>query len=220
MKRVRRKTKEEQRLDKFDINKHLKKYKGTTYFRQQRDDGKLVFADRFALLSECHIFMKKYGMGGCKSFSEYVDMVDNEDPVILDTLRALITEDNRCEAGFTPREISIGTEEYMETSQEINVENTNSNINKKDDYDIAHSPVMGFISNFGSTYEETKRLMEEKKEQVGGFSDDRFTDVTSDSITHPDFDLKSVLARMKDAIDRSHNIKITPEMWNKHKSNK
>lgn len=218
MKRFTRPTsKEEERLNNFDINKHVQKYKGTSYFTEQLDNGRFVYADRFTLIREAHSLMKNYGMGGCKSFTEYVEMVNQEDPVIIDTLLAIQTEDARCEAGFKPREINLGDDlfEPVERVKSIDIKKFSEK-----SADIAQSPVMGLISNFGSSYGETQKMIEDRRTEVGGFSKDTFDDITTDSINEPGFDLKSALERLKDAKKRSLNIEITPSMWSSGKMKK
>jgi len=214
--RTQPKTKEEENLDKYDLNKHVAKYKNTTFFREQRDDGKYMYADRFSLIREAHMFMKHYGMGGCRSFEEYIEMVNNEDPSIVDMLIALITEDNRCEAGFKPREINLDIENYEERdSVAMSIAKFSDKSN-----DIAQSSVMGLISNFGGSYGDMKEKIEARRKKVGHFSHDDFSDINTTSINEPDFDLKAALSRMKTAKEQSLNIKITPQMWSGGKKHK
>ena len=207
------KSPDEQRLYDFDLNKHVKRLQGTSFFQEQLDNGKFIYADRFTLIRECHILMKKYGMGGCRTFTEFIEMVNQEDPAVINTLIALITEDNRAEAGFKPREIILDHDTYGDQSFTPRVKNIEYDAPEDD---IAHSQIMGLMSNFGGTYSEMKKRLEDHQEKYG-INVDSFEDVNSETIHDPNFDLKSVKQRLQKAKDQALNIRITPDMWMKNK---
>jgi hypothetical protein len=119
---------QERSLDSFNLSKVVGDLHGTTFFQHQQTDGKLIPTDRFTLIREAHILMKAYGLGSCRSFTEFVEMVNQEDPVLINMMLSLITEDNRVESGFKPAELSIDMETIEEGFSVVNNSSISSQV--------------------------------------------------------------------------------------------
>jgi len=203
-------TKSEKNLNSFDINKYANKLNKTSFNDTQISDQVQAKTDRFNLLRESHVLAKAYGLGGCKSLSEYVEMINNEDPAIISALMAIITEEMRCEAGFKPREIK-----YLDERTENNYLNDSGPVEKVDTrHKEYNETVASYLMYTGHTLKELKEKMatiDVDKNYVGDFSD-----ITAEALDDPNFDMEGAFERFREFKKHSVNFDVTPEQFHSY----
>lgn len=75
------------------------------FYKQSKDNRVLLssgnedFGDLYDFYRVVDFFASRYGLGGCKSISEFSDMIDNCDPVEMNVLRDVAIEAERLKWG-------------------------------------------------------------------------------------------------------------------------
>lgn len=204
-------TPEEQELDQFNIAEFLKIYDNTDFDEVEIGKGVTAKTDTFSLFKEAHILAKNYGMGGCRSFTEFIDMVDNESPCTIDVLLAIITEESRVSSGFRPKKVKRNIE--------VNPINVNSYLKETAHKEIVDRDQFGaFLMNHGVSM---SKVMEAQKAFDDGkltSPTDKFEDITPDRVYDPNFDLRAALKRLKKVKEESINFNIRTGSFGKKKT--
>lgn len=181
------------------------------FFRRQEivlPDGESVAIDSFELFEKADYLAHQYGLGSHKTFTEFVNMVNNEDPFIINGLIYAASKRIRIENGEKVEEVYKDEEEeiiYTKSSKDSTIKSTKKPNTGKDEKSV----LFEFLMNFGASDEE---LAEAKRKLDSGeieIPEDDFSWITRETLMSPDFDLQGTLKKMRDYQNKSVNIKVS-----------
>jgi hypothetical protein len=178
-------------------------------------DGEEFQTDGIVLFEKADFLAFNYGIGNCRNLSDFVKMIDDEDPVVLNGL--LYAACIRIQASH-----GIENERTQEDSDDIeNVVQTTQNVSTpKKILRVGDSKEMllCFLRDFGATEEDIK-IATEKLKTVEVPEED-FSWITPEILARSDFDLRGVLSRMSDCYKRSVNVNVSlDKLMGKRKKN-
>jgi len=174
------------------------------YLSESTSNLKLMQHNPLEFYSLVDIFASQYGLGGCKSLSEFANMIDNEDPTIIEGLKYAMLERNRAENGEETRsvEYSSGTGARR------------GGFNNKWGHD---SDIGDFLANSGvpmSQIREAKAKLgtgKITKEEQEKFHKWLYSTVTPEKLRDPNFDLKKTHARITEYVNKTEKFVITQD---------
>jgi len=160
-------------------------------------DGEEFYTDSITLFERADFIAFSYGLGNFRSLSDFVKMVDEEDPFILNNL---------IEAACIRIQASHGIENKrtQETEDDEPIITNTGRIKRIGD---SQEMLFCFLKDFGATEKE----IGEAKEKLKNIKvpEEDFSWITPEILASPDFDLKGVLARMNDCYKRSVNVNVS-----------
>lgn len=174
-------------------------------------DGEEFQTDGIVLFERADFIASNYGMGSFRSLSDFVKMIDEEDPVILNGL---------IYAACLRIQSSHGIENERNIDNDNSVDEVSSVTSESKVKRCGDSKEMmvRFLKDFGATDEEIKEAQEKLK--TIKVPEDDFSWITPKILASPDFDLKGVLSRMNDCYKRSVNVSVSlDKMMRKRKKN-
>jgi hypothetical protein len=150
------------------------------------------------------LFASQYGMGGCKSLEEYANMIDQQDPVLIEAMKYAMLQRNRAECG----------EDTRATEVSGSVGTRRSGFKKKWGEDDS----MGdFLANSGIPIAEIREAKSKlasgkiNKEEDEKFHKWLYSTVTPEKLRDPNFDLKKTHARIKEYLSKTETFVITKD---------
>jgi len=150
-----------------------------------------------------------YGLGHHKTLTDFVEMINNEDPVVLTGLANAVHK--RIKATYGSKD---NLPQNYNSGGEVGISSTNKspreNINK------GKCDGVGYMSMFLKEWGATDQQIKEAKKKVEN-SNHKFNDyswLTPDKLTDPNLDIKEVFKMMNDDIKHGANIKVSLETRN------
>jgi hypothetical protein len=141
-----------------------------------------------------------YGMGGCKSLTEYINMVDQEDPIMV--------------AGLISAASKRIKEMYSTDGNKTTIKSSNKCVgmkNGKAEVVDGFDSMLGFLSQMGATDEEVAELRKQKKEGKIKPVDTDYSWITSEEISKPDFPIKDVLRQIAKDREKCVNVDVSED---------
>jgi hypothetical protein len=139
------------------------------------------------------LFAKEYGLGACRSLTEFSQMIDNEDPALLDGLLYSMRKRYEAEAGDSDSEPPTGTREAF------NRRTGSSTFRNAWGHD---SDMTDFLVNSGMDPQAVKEAKARLKERKINTKEEQeyhqwlYSTVTPESIRDPNFNLKEALEKI------------------------
>lgn len=162
-------------------------------------DGEKFLTDSAVLFERADFIAFSYGLGNFRSLTDFVKMINEEDPFILENL---------VEAACDRIQASHGIEKEKAVESEDDVDQHTISYTGKVKRSVDSKPMLiSFLRDFGATEEEIKEA-EEKLKNIKAPEED-FSWITPKILTSPDFDFKGVLSRMNDCYKRSVNVNVS-----------
>jgi len=202
-------TPDERELDKFDISEFLRQYDDTDFNEVEIGPGVYAETDMFSLLKTVHILAKTYGMGGCRSITEYINMIDEEEPAPISVLLAIITEEARVSSGFKPKKVDDKVKPIA-ASQYLSDTSKSKELTDRDQFGA-------FLINHGIPIADVESAKAKFVSGEVSVPRDRFEDITTEAVMNPNFDMKSALERLNKVKEQSLNFNIRPGNFGKIK---
>ena len=163
-------------------------------------DGSSFLVDPIELFEICDLFASMYGLGANKSLSEFVDMINKEDPVIVNGLMDAATIRLKATNGIS----DTNKPTIPRIQDSIPVVNDNNDVKK---VRASNQKVLTkFLREWGATDKEIKEA-KEKAKNVKGLRD--FSWITPDILASDNFDIKTVLRQMKEDREKAVNINVS-----------
>lgn len=161
-------------------------------------DGSEAIADLNELFDYADLLAYHYGIGACKSFTQYVSMVNEEDPVVI---RHLIESANR-------------RQEQMYGKKGVAPRITPPDVGFKNSKDtVKFAPEQGVLIDFlkfmGVDKKDLGEALTKIKQGKIKTSGTDYSWITSDKLSSPGFDVMAVLAQMKEDEKNSINFKVS-----------
>jgi len=176
-------------------------------------DGEEFKTDGIVLFERADFLASNYGMGNFRSLSDFVKMVDEEDPVILNGLIYAACIRIQSSHGIENERTQDDSEEV--DSEEIRSISHSKKITRSGD---SKQMLLCFLRDFGATEEEIKIAVEKLK--TIKVPEEDFSWITPEILARPDFDLKGTLSRMNDYYKRSVNVNVSlDKLMEKRKKN-
>lgn len=154
----------------------------------------------------------EYGMGGCRSLSEFANMIDKEDPAVIDGILLAIQSRKLYERDAADPDANKKEHPQATASTpKVNTRHRKSSTGVESD--------MGdFLANSGipqSKIREARERLKNRKittEEEKDFFDWLHSEVTTEKLRHPNFDIKKSHARIKAYLDTTEKFNITASM--------
>lgn len=165
-------------------------------------DGEIRIVDSLELFEEVDFFASIYGLGANKNLSEFIKMIDNEDPLITENLKIAAVERIKAMHGIDDNSLrERGVENMLGQSKSPNFFNPS-----KGTVDNQET-LIRFLLDFGATKEEIEQA-KEKLKKIKTIEED-FSWITPETLYSPEFDFRGTLARMNECSKRSVNINVS-----------
>ena len=148
-------------------------------------------------------FASNYGLGGCKSLTEFWKMIDEEDPEKLDLLRIAINARVLAQSG------DVDEEGYKRAKQIARPRVAKKTNFSKEARVVSDENVMAeFLIHMGSDQKDVdEALVKCKKRKINKQVDLR--DINSENLCKEDFDLKDALNRVNEANKGAGNFQVS-----------
>lgn len=146
-----------------------------------------------------------YGLGLNRSLSEFVDMINSEDPQILLELQKVAMERIKSSFGISSKDNAASATVKMLSH------GTTSKIGSKQSKSVlGDSPesLNQFLIEFGVPKEEIKEAIAKVKSGKIKLPSRDYSWITSEVISDPNFDVKKVLSQMKEDKNNSINFRV------------
>lgn len=169
-------------------------------------DGTSVKPDVSELYRTVDIFAFHYGIGGCKSLSEFVEMVNQEDPEVISALLASISLRNKH---------SYSTQDLPEYKYENYTWTKGKSMDSKPDFNPQKELLINFLIDFGIPKD---KIEEAKKKIASGsikISRNDYSWINNETIRDPNFPVKEVMAQMRKDAENSINFKVSQKTLNR-----
>lgn len=165
-------------------------------------DPNITFADNTSakanlkdLIEKSDFFAFNYGLGGCKTLSEFVDMINQEDPLLIEVLLRAAT--NRINASNGKKD---GMLEIDPTISKIsNVVATEKNI------------LIAFLRDMGADQKELNEAIKRIDSGQIQVPVHDYSWITSEKLLDPKFPIQEVLDQMKEDEKRSIKINVSAD---------
>lgn len=156
-----------------------------------------ISTDLYEIAQLVDIFMHQYGLGGCRSFSEFWDMVDNEDPVKIRLLQIALNERIK-------RENGEDTEDYKSrhgsAKHSVKASNNTSVVDSDD-------TMSRFLMDMGADNKEVESAVKSQNQKIKYYDD--MSDINRDSLFSPDFDFNETMNRLNKAMSHTKVFKVS-----------
>lgn len=143
-----------------------------------------------------HFFASTYGLGGCRSITEFWDMVDREDPVKLELLK-IVAHD-------------MDKEQYEDDTKPSSHRNTQTSSTRStpDAVDVVSDIEMAdFLHKMGVPPKDIENAIQKNKKRTIVNTD--LSDITTERLAEKDFDLKEALVRINKRQAQSVNFQVS-----------
>ena len=139
-----------------------------------------------------------YGIGACKSLTEFAEIINNEDPVLLNGLKkAIIKRVIIMNGGKVEDEPT--TYRVVEKSGKSRIVNDEKN------------KLVMFLTSFGADKKEIDEALIKINSGKIKIPERDYNWITDEVLCSKDFDLKGVMAQMREDENNSINIKVSAE---------
>lgn len=157
-----------------------------------------ISTDLYEMAESVDFFMRQYGMGGCRSFSEFWNMVDSEDPVKLMLLRIAANERIRKENGDN------SSRSYTSSSS-VNKSHKNK---YKASRTVDNDDIMrNFLIDMGADRNKVEAAVKSKNQKIK-YHDD-MSDINRDNLFSSDFDFKGGIERINKAVSHTKVFEVS-----------
>ena len=177
--------------------------KGTSEFEVPFSDSTVKKGDPGFIYYISDVIASEYGLGGCKTLQEFVDMVDSTDPVLLDGLLAYMAKRNQEQSqdGKHPPE-EIDKEEYIDDSKTGMEESQNKN----------NTVVKEMLFRFGVSKDDLNSALEKiDKRKINTLKDYTWLNKQNNLENLSDVEFREVLKSMRKDKANSVNFKVSME---------
>lgn len=164
-------------------------------------DGSIIETNLDELFECADIFAHHYGMAGCKSFTEFVNMINEEDPFVLISLQKAIIK---------RVELQNGRKRPNFRREEI-VDSKNDTGETKFGFEQQH--LITFLKRFGANPKEIDEAIVKIKSGQIQLPKHDFSWITPDNLANLDF--KTVIKQMQEDYDNSVKIKVDMDGFHK-----
>jgi len=167
------------------------------------------------------VLAHEYGLGGCRSLTEYANMIDGEDLQLVEGLLFAIQRRYRAQSGETDLPEIDNKEDYEKHVRKMATAKsacTSKSFKNKWGYD---SDMKDFLLNSGigkkEVGEATEKLKSRQinKQEQNEFHDWLYKNVTPEKLRDPDFDLRGTYDKIRSHFDKCENFNISAVTINK-----
>jgi hypothetical protein len=168
-------------------------------------DGSVGKSDLTDLFEKADFLASTYGLGNHETFTSFVKMVNEEDPIIISGLMLAATERLRLTYGGKKRkavgdsDVDVGLK--GKTGKNI-YDDSKGTINNRNGF-------IRFLRSWGATKEEIKNAEEKIKSGKVKIPKEDFDWITPEKLNDPNFPMQDVLKRMKEARKGTININVS-----------
>lgn len=181
---------------------------GTSYdVPYLRDDGhtlRLYEYDPIEFYRCVDVLASEYGLGGCRSLSEFAKMIDEEDPELINGLLFCMQDRNDPEAHKK--------EQWQNSSDRGGKGRT---VRSKDGRLVNEADMSDFLANSGipvKQIKEAKKRLAARKiniEEQQEREDWIYENITSENLRDPKFDMKKAQAQLSAYFDNTEKFNIS-----------
>lgn len=174
------------------------------YLRNGKPLLRIYEYDPLEFYRQVDIFASEYGLGGCRSLTEFAKMIDEEDPELINGLMFAMQERNDPEA-------------YKKEQWESNAKSggTRRSVRSKDGRLVNEADMSEFLANSGIPVKEIKEAkkrlaarkinIEEQQER----EDWIYKNITPENLQDPNFDMKKAQAELSAYFDNTEKFNIS-----------
>jgi hypothetical protein len=164
--------------------------------------GEEIYFDWTELLKISDFFASMYGIGSCKSFSEFIGMINEEDPFIVFGLMEAASDRMKKMYGSSSDEVQ----------PEISPEISNKKVHTASPIKTSRATpqyLMQFLRDFGASsasLEEAQKKISQGKIRI---PEGDYSWITSKTLSDPNFDFKGTLEKMSKDRKNALNIRVS-----------
>lgn len=173
------------------------------------------------------LFASQYGLGGCRSLTEFAEMINNEDPEVIEGLQFAMYARHKKEVGEDAPELS-DTPERMKAKARSGVAHKGNARSQRFSMPWGHDSEMGdFLINLGGVDHKkvreaknklaNRQISKKEEKEKEEFFDWLYENVTPEKLRSNDFDLKGAYAKIKKYQDTLQQFNISASTIAKNK---
>jgi len=176
------------------------------YLRESQDKTFTLAYNPLDFFRLVDVFAKEYSLGGCRSLTEFADMIDNEDPQLLEgllySIRKRYEDSDDTDSGNTGTHTTTG----------IPKRKTSPNFKQTWGHD---SDMLDFLGTSGMEPAALKEAQERLKSRKITPKEQRefhqwlYSQVTPEKLRDPNFDLKGALAKIHDYMETTEKFNLS-----------
>ena len=167
-------------------------------------DGTVIQNDLIELYKVVDVLGNRYGMGGCKSIEEFVDMVDKTDPMILNCLLLAIKENVKSETDAVSGKVEPSNIKNIPQVKRTSVQHNEKPITLQD----GRNKMVQFLSHWGADRKEVNKAIEDFDSRKIKLSDYSWLSGRKlESMSNAEF--KSLLNKMGEESKLTKDFKLT-----------
>jgi hypothetical protein len=191
-------------------------YKNLIYFGAHSE---IIFADKTVAKSDykelfrtADFFASIYGLGSHLSITSFVEMINDEDPLIVSGMYCAAIERLKKMYGVDKNK-DTSMDDAINKNVGFKMNGSPSKIHRFDNNTPTdnQATLVQFLREWGAT----KQQIEEAKAKITSgqikISSDDYSWINPESILRPGFDLKNAIRKLKEDYDNSYKIKVSLE---------
>jgi hypothetical protein len=157
-------------------------------------------------------FAERYGLGGCRSITEFADMLNHEDPQLLNGLITAIND-----SANKTKLASAAHSKRTRTSRSGKVQG--ADLSERWGYD---DNINDFLINFcGVPSDKVKEILKNKSDKGKSntnrdFYEWLYNNITPEKLRSPNFDLKGALAKINEFLGKTEKVKVSSKQISRH----
>jgi len=177
----------------------------TTDFGITEVGGKRCVGGLMQVIQKASFIASEVGLGGCRSITEFINMVDNEDPAVLDLFVFYLSKKKAQEAGVELEDIN------QEQESEVGVPTIREMIKAKNKRKYDDSKVLeSLLLDNGITREQILKSKEEISSREIKIPQQRlYSSVTSADLMSEDFKFEEAMKQINEDMKNSKTFKIS-----------
>jgi len=174
------------------------------YLREAANPLRRYEYDPIDFYRQVDIFASEYGLGGCRSLTEFAKMIDEEDPELINGLLFVMQERNDPE--------SYKREDWQSSTNNGSKART---VRSKDGRLVNEADMTDFLANSGipvKQIKEAKKRLAERKintEEQQEREDWIYSNITSENLRDPNFNMKEAQAKLSAYFDNTEKFNIS-----------
>lgn len=174
------------------------------YLRDSKNILRVYEYDPIEFYRSVDIFASEYGLGGCRSLTEFSEMIDKEDPELINGLIFAMQERNDPDA-------------YKRNEWQSRTDNSGKQrtVRSKDGRLVNEADMSDFLIQSGIPVKQIKEAKERLKgrkiniEEQQEREDWIYENITSENLKDPDFDMKKAQAQLTAYFDNTEKFNIS-----------
>lgn len=143
-------------------------------------------------------FASRYGLGGCKSLTEFWEMINEEDPLIVQLLEI---------AAYVNNEESVGKEKFDLDDDSQTYETSYETTHSSSDKYVNNDNIMAeFLMNMGADHKEVTEALKNSTNRKNSVD---IGDITDKNLRDPNFDLEDAIKRLDTRFKNSKEFEVS-----------